>query len=359
MIWGKKYNVYLKPISHVCVGSGEEYQSYEYIRDTKEKKIYLLDDNKIMELIREGIIKVEDIDVGLKELLNIIKEKDILHRFKSAYIDNCNKLVIKKFYKTLSIVDDEKIEYIATIPASTIKGLIRSGYDSYIIKVKNKKIRYKYIRKVEKDQNNKSKMKYKLKGICNEKKLLDNNNAFENNLLEKNLDQLFSKIKVNDLFISEDKFLNIKKAHRYNRKKCKTVISSYYEAVDSEATFYGSIQLQDDESILMNAIKGLKELATSNIKVERKLLKEVVEKCFYEKLEEENRKEYQAVVKIGFGGLIGKTFVSYDEKSNERYDDEFLPYTILTTESSYKYGKFKKQKPMGWAVLTIKENKED
>lgn len=149
-----------------------------------------------------------------------------------------------------------------------------------------------------------------------------------------------------------------------NAKSKKTPI--YFEAAQPGAKFCGEVRYKNDTcnygkqlSIVsiqsrdfnfpdpvLEALNGLKKMGRFIIEAERSALnKSVISskvKDFYNMLEKENESKGTAVFKLGYAGILAKSWMVFDDvkiKSN----DEFMPYTTLASE--------KTKLPMGWVKI--------
>lgn len=190
----------------------------------------------------------------------------------------------------------------------------------------------------------------------------------ENLSKEQILDILFRNIVCCDFELMEGEIAvekGVRIDRRINKKNAKQEkIPTYFEAAQPGTKFCGRVYYKNDTlnedkqlSIVSihsrnsitpveEALEGLKEMGARIAEVERTMLCRAIKdqeiESFYDMLKAESEKEGVAIFKLGYAGILSKSWMVFDEKKI-RTDDTFLPYTLLVSSTM--------RVPMGWVKI--------
>ncbi len=150
----KTYKLFLKAVTPVHIGNGEEYEPFAYV--VKNGKMYLIDEKKFADFMKqEG--KSEDF-LKVCETGNILKIRSFIYRnfkestsfaeievspeFEKLYNKNIENTASNqhKIINQLVVMKTQKnsFSYLPIIPGSSIKGAIRTAILDTIAKLKQK-----------------------------------------------------------------------------------------------------------------------------------------------------------------------------------------------------------------------------
>lgn len=390
------YAVEIEILSPTCVGgidaAGEseetKYHSYEY--HIENGLVYFISNRNIANLYYNGLLTDRDLEMDYSELVRKIISIEEAKKYLTCLplADSYdNKIEIFRFAKSLYIEDDT-VKEIPSIFGSTMKGILRTGYAAARLKT----VRYKF------DREPKSPKRLKLHGMILSDKgdqVITKNHQIYSEVFDKDdyiisikgediegveldhVNLIFSNIMCSDLKLSEgrmvlEKISRIHRKSRASRRQKNSGIPQYFETPEVHSKFKGNIIYKyDNDNIvyeydgegsarplslysciysgeraeIANPVEecfyGLKKLSKLIIRAEKKMLSHLINgelDEFYKMLEEENEKPSQFVFKLGYSGMLAKTFMSLDEKNLE--NDDFLPYTLNVVE--------KTKIPTGW-----------
>lgn len=417
------YNLEIEVLSPTCIGgAGEdgrtEYESFEYVIDRSQQRIYFVNENDILNLLSAGLIKEEDLELEYYELINRIRllpgADKYIRSLKMSYVGD-NKLLLYRFasIKEVNLRDagSARIAEKYVIPGSTVKGVLRTGYAA-------KKIRtcsYKFGRVKNKKRKNARDLKLFSAAINggnhkeDDKQVLDELFSLSDYEVQVNIagdtlseeeEKWISLEEYNEMSseaegepqnkenLSKEQILNIlfrnivccdfeltggevavekgiRIDRRINKKNAKQEkIPTYFEAAQPGTKFCGRVYYKNDTlnedkqlSIVSihsrnsitpveEALEGLKEMGTRIAEVERTMLCRAIKdqeiESFYDMLKAESEKEGVAIFKLGYAGILSKSWMVFDEKKI-RADDTFLPYTLLVSSTM--------RVPMGWVKI--------
>ncbi|MEZ0537624.1 hypothetical protein ACAG39_10310 [Caldicellulosiruptoraceae bacterium PP1] len=404
------YKVSLETITDICISANYDnvLESKDYV--IHDNYLYILNFQLLDELIIAEKLTTTEIE-NIGELLE--KRKDLAERYlkdNKLKLANKygNKLSVNRFWR-YKIIEGNKVVEKYAIPASTIKGVLKSGFLYYFLN----NVEYTYTRDKkghlnlkELDANITTSLysnNYHAKNYNEFYKNLNNTNIFKNQFSiyeakQKNDNIEFEKkADISEVLNSSDKvfFKNIicsdlilkngdpiiKKVDRISRKNNKYGPSQYYELIQTGSNFIGNIKFLNHMphdsiskklwltliSIFYNDFKqseiGLVDICIEGLRKYSKLLIETEMKYFSEKLIKLNQKSNfnfysklldmhkkgDIIIKIGKSGIMAKSFMVFDSK-NIKLKDNFAPYTINIDDCN--------KAPIGWVRLKIEELKD-
>lgn len=374
----KKYKIDIEILSPTCcggVGSGDDtkYASYEYFIESG--RVYFINDCDILNLIELNIISQKDMDQDYTFILNKIKNNPKAKEcLKSAKMTGRfeNKIDLFKFSKSIEIGD--KIQETPVIFGSTLKGILRTGYGAY----KNSSFKYEFFRdkkkrlklnslninnNICKSNNDIYKLSYRKDDYVQN---IENISDFE----DFNVNMIFKNIICSDLKMVKGDMV-IEKISRINRKSKNSTklknsgIPMYFECPEKGSQFTGfvsyktkcsnktllslySCKSKEGKTPVDECLMGLKNMSKNIINAERRILSGLSNKDvedFYSELERINYDENTAAIKLGYSGILSKTYMAMDEFNLK--NSEFLPYTINVSETT--------KLPAGWVKLRWEE----
>ncbi|URZ03979.1 hypothetical protein [Clostridium felsineum] len=372
----KEVNLTIEVLSGICVGGGETetYSCDDYIN--RENKIYFLNLADIQELFQKGKLTEELLNELYEDkILDKKIEREILKELKSVEVkeDYQNKLEIHRFANKKKLTETG-IEEIKTIMGSTIKGLIRHGFEIYNVK----SVKYAFKR------NDKNKLllfgidsinnittkkeKYSLNRFPKGRYALKNykcKEEFKSIVYKKFSDIIFKNVIFSDCEVVKGDFV-IEKVESFSRTKGNFIIPSYYEIAYEGSIFKckivdknvfngkkeGNLSVNqvyyDNKNFIELSIKSLKRFYSKVIELEEEYYqipdRDDKVKSFYSKLRQENSKPNQVVCKLGYSGAISKTLMCYEEENK----DMLLPYNLRFMCSN--------RLPLGWVKINLGEN---
>jgi len=366
------YKIEVEILSPTCTGgvdniSGNEdvkYNSYEYF--ICDDRVYFVSENDIMNLLNQGMLNDKDLDLEYEDLINKIMKNEKARNFlKSAKLSRKleNKIEFKRFAKSV-IIEENGIREVPTIFGSTIKGILRTGFVAY----RAIDVKYDFERKGKNLKlnslsinNNKISKDKSIFSAVFKKDEYDINIDVNNLDADKVVNLIFKNIICSDLRLYEGNMVveKISKIHR----KSNSGIPQYFETPEVGSKFLGEIKYKykDGKNTLLSlfsclsksqdainpveeAFIGLKKLGINILEVEKKIMSSIVgDKLdgFYNTLIKANEDENQFVFKLGFSGILSKTFMALDKYNLN--NDEFLPYTINVVEDT--------KIPTGWVKI--------
>lgn len=371
------YKMEVEILSPTCTGGADnlggsddiKYHSYEYF--IADDRVYFVTENDIMNLLRLGMLKYEDLDEEYEALMKNIIEKEEAKKFlKSAKLSKSldNKIDLYRFSKSV-ILEENGIREIPTIFGSTIKGILRTGFITF----RDADIRYTFERNKMKKlilrklniNNIEHSSKSVLLATFKKEEYDINIGNFKDDVI---VNLIFKNIVCSDLKLYEGDMI-IEKISRVNRKRKSSKkeknsgIPQYFETPQIGAKFMGEIKYKynDNKNTLLTAFSclsrskeainpveecfiGLKKLSDSIIEAEKRIMRQIVGDkldSFYNTLSQENNKENQFVFKLGYSGILSKSLMALDKINLN--NDEFLPYTINVVEDT--------KIPTGWVKI--------
>lgn len=390
-----KYKVVIEAISDFCVSANQNFtlESSDYL--IKDGFAYVIENSSVLKMFEDGIISEKELE-NIKNFLQANPEylQKYFGDFKLELADNYgNNLTIIRFWRFLEL-EDSSFREIYAIPASTIKGILKTGFLSFFLDSVN----YRYRRVGEKkklellalkpnglqEEVNSTQQLYQK--LIAQKEIKDGIQLFEltgENNWEKldsieNLILHLENLLFKNLICSDAKLLNgrflVKKVNRISRMNNRSAALQYLELAQKDSVFEGEVKeanhLKDlpvsmlsflyedlnyteDLSLIDICKEGLRKLSEKMIKAEQKHFAQKIGSLnsqnsgFYNNLLNEVRKG-EIVIKIGRSGIHAKSFMSFD--SNNLSKQDFFPYTINVDD--------KEKLPVGWVKIRIDEADE-
>jgi len=390
-----KYKVVVEAISDFCVSANQNFtlESSEYL--INGKFAYIIENSSVVKMLEDGVIsekELEDIKAFLQGHPEYLEKYFRDYKLELAS-DYGNNLSIVRFWRFSELGSNSYQERYA-IPASTVKGILKTGFLSFFLD----KAEYKYRR-----EGNKKKldlMLLKPNNLLNEAKntqqlyeILVNQNSVKDgihlyklvgentwkeineidNIVLSTENMLFRNIICLDLVSKNGRFA-VKKVNRISRVNKNSATLQYIELAQKGSLFEGEVKevnhLKDlsvsmlsflyedlnypeDLSLIDICREGLKKFSKKIIEAERKHFAQRIKDLspqnsknseFYDTLLSEVEKG-EIIIKLGRGGIHAKSFMSFDLNNLSKQD--FFPYTINVDDTD--------KLPIGWVKLRIEE----
>ncbi|PJI06538.1 MULTISPECIES: hypothetical protein [Clostridium] len=369
----KEVNLTIEALSGICVGGGEneKYSSDEYVND--KGKIYFLNLMDIHDLVQKG--KLTD-NLACKLYgsgnLNGIFKGEIPEEIKSVELKGNyeNNLEIYRFAYNKKLTETGIVE-VKTIMGSTIKGLIRHGFEIYNVEnvkydfrrnTKDNKLLIKGLKSINNKEEKTSLRKFPKGGFAlRSYKCKD---EFKYSVDKNFTDIIFRNSIFSDCELISGDFV-IEKVESFSRTTDAFVIPAYYEIAEEGSVFKCKVQNKnifngkkegnlsviqvwyDDKTFIELSMESLKKYYSRVIDLEEEYYKIPYDdgriKSFYIKLREENDKPNQFVCKLGYSGAVSKTLMGYESENK----DALLPYNLKYMSSS--------KLPFGWVKIKLGE----
>ncbi|ADQ05712.1 hypothetical protein Calow_2209 [Caldicellulosiruptor owensensis OL] len=391
----KTYKVLVEAISDFCVSANQDFniKSSEYL--INGKFAYIIENSSVVKMLEDGVIsenELEDIKAFLQAHPEYLEKYfgDYKLELASEYDNNIG---IIRFWRFSELADNSYRERYA-IPASTVKGILKTGFLSFFLnsadykygRVGNKKRLQLMLLKPNnlKDKAKNTQQLYEIlinqndvkKGVHLYKLVGENTwkeiNEIDNIILSTE-NMLFRNIICSDLVVKDGRFV-VKKVNRISRVNKKSATLQYIELAQKGSLFEGEIKevnhlkdlpvnmlsflyykdLNYPENLNLIDIcrEGLKKFSKKIIEAERKHFAQRIKDLnpqnseFYDTLLSEVENE-EIIIKLGRGGIHAKSFMSFD--SNNLSKQDFFPYTINVDDAD--------KLPIGWVKLRIEEEK--